>query len=255
MRPFHYISGLFFLLFSGIVIGVSKFELSVWWLVAVVLIYIHLLVLGAIYIRWNFYLRSFSKGPDKYLIALTFDDGPAAETEAILDILKEKNVEAAFFSIGKNADAHPDVVERWYKEGHLIGNHSYNHGFNFDWKSTAAMQRELKQTNKAISKITGKKPLLFRPPYGVTNPNLAGAVKRTRMHSIAWSVRSFDTTAKDPQQLMNRILGQLKGGDIILLHDSMAITRQILTELIDKAQQKGFTFVRVDKMLGLDAYA
>ena len=255
MRPFHYISGLFFLLFSAIVIGIFKFELSAWWLLAASVVYIHLLVLGAIYIRWNFYLKSFSQGVDKYLIALTFDDGPAGESDAILDILKEKKVSAAFFSIGRNADAHPSIVERWHMEGHVIGNHSYNHGFNFDWKSTTAMVEELDQTNETISKITGKKPLLFRPPYGVTNPNVAGAVKRTGMHSIAWNVRSFDTTAKDPQQLLSRILDQLKGGDIILLHDSMAITRQILTELIDKAQQKGFTFVRVDKMLGLDAYA
>ena len=75
------------------------------------------------------------------------------------------------------------------------------------------------------------------------------------MHSIAWNIRSFDTTAKEPAQLLARILDQLTGGDIILLHDSMPLTREILTELIVRARQKGFTFVALDKMLDLNAYA
>jgi peptidoglycan-N-acetylglucosamine deacetylase len=117
------------------------------------------------------------------------------------------------------------------------------------------MLAEMNRTNDLIESITGKRPKLFRPPYGVTNPNVAKAVRLSGMHSIGWSIRSFDTTAKDPEALLQRILSQLTGGDIILLHDSMPITCKILTELIIRARQKGFTFVRVDKMLGLDAYA
>ena len=75
------------------------------------------------------------------------------------------------------------------------------------------------------------------------------------MVSIGWNIRSFDTTAKDPQQLLQRILGKLQGGDVILLHDSMEITHQILTQLIHQARQKGFTFVRLDQLLQIDAYA
>jgi peptidoglycan/xylan/chitin deacetylase (PgdA/CDA1 family) len=225
------------------------------WLLVVVLVYVHLLVLGAIYIRWNFYLFSFSKGKNKQQIALTFDDGPAGETAAILDILKEQKVPAAFFSIGKNAAAHPELVKRWDAEGHLVGNHSYNHGFNFDWQCAKKMLQEIDDTNRFIQQTIGKKPRLFRPPYGVTNPNLARAVKMAGMDSIGWNIRSFDTKAKDPQQLLDRIVQKLRGGDIILLHDSMGITKEILTELIAQARKKGFTFVRVDQLLDIEAYA
>jgi peptidoglycan/xylan/chitin deacetylase (PgdA/CDA1 family) len=228
---------------------------SFWWLVLAAVVYLHLLVFGAIYMRMGFYMKSLYRGENKQWIALSFDDGPARETEAILDILKEKEISAVFFSIGKNAAAHPEIVKRWDAEGHLIGNHSYEHGFNFDWKSAASMAEELRKTNETVRKITGKTPRLFRPPYGVTNPNVAGASKRVNMPSVGWTIRSYDTTAKDPAKLLERILGQLKGGDIILLHDSMTITREILTELIDGAREKGFTFVRADKLLGLEPYA
>lgn len=223
-----------------------------WWMLICILVYVHLLVLGAIYIQWNFYLRSYNKGTDGKYIALTFDDGPAGETTRILDILREQNVQAAFFTIGERADAQPEVVSRWYHEGHLIGNHSYKHGFNFDWLPAKKMATEINATNDVIEKITGYRPKHFRPPYGVTNPNLARAIKLTGMYSIGWNVRSFDTKAKDKAVLLNRILTRLKGGDIILLHDSMPITEEILTDLITRAREMGFTFARVDKLLSLE---
>lgn len=255
MRPFVLSSLLFTGLLACSLIAHYYSGISWWPVIVLVLVYIHLLVLGAIYIRWNFYLRSLHKGKDPKAISLTFDDGPAGETAAILDLLKAEGVTAAFFTIGKNAAAHPELVRRWDEEGHIIGNHSYHHGFNFDWKSGRAMAEELEKTNAAIRRITGKTPRLFRPPYGVTNPNVSRAVRLTGMTSVGWSIRSFDTTAKDPQQLLDRILRQLSGGDIILLHDSMPLTRQILTTLIQSARQKGFTFVPLNQLLDLEAYA
>lgn len=257
MRPFHKIT-LLYLAYAAIwaIFHFTGSEASWWWLVAMTVIYVHLLVLGAIKIRWNFFLHSLHHNPSKPTeIALTFDDGPAKMTTEILDLLKVHNIEAGFFSIGKNARLHPEIVKRWDTEGHLIGNHSFHHGFNFDWKSARAMAAELEESNAVIQAITGRKPRLFRPPYGVTNPNVAKAVRQTGMTSIGWNVRSFDTTAKDPQQLLQRILSRLKGGDIILLHDSMGITCEILTPLIEAARQKGFTFVRVDKLLEIEPYA
>lgn len=255
MPSFKNTSLLFLLLLAILTIASQSGVVQWWWVLVLAAVYIHILVLGSIYINANFYVRSLHKGKDAQYIALTFDDGPAAETNAILDVLKEQNVQAAFFTIGKNSAANTDVVRRWDNEGHLIGNHSYNHGFNFDWQSARKMGEEIEQTNSLIKSITGKTPKLFRPPYGVTNPNLAKAINKTGMYSIGWSIRSFDTKAKDPQQLLERIINKLKGGDIILLHDSMPITREILTELIVRARKKGFTFARVDKLLEIEAYA
>lgn len=255
MRPFQHVTIVFFASAGMLVAAWWMGLLSLWWLLVPVIIYLHTLVLGAIFIRWDFYLRSYHQGTNTKHIALTFDDGPAQETAAILDILKAQNVPATFFMIGKNATAHPELVQRWHEEGHLIGNHSYEHGFNFDWKSAAAMVAELEQTNGAIRSITGQTPRLFRPPYGVTNPNVAKSVKQMGMKSIGWNIRSFDTTAKDPDALLQRILSRLRGGDIILLHDSMPITRQVLTSLIEEARGRGFSFVRVDELLQISPYA
>ncbi len=256
MRPFTIVNIL--LLVSLVLLDLLYLGAVVeWWAILIpVVVYLHLLVFGAIYIQWNFYLKSYNKGQrNSKLIARTFDDGPADESERILDILKQNDVKAAFFSIGKRAAEKPGIVKRWHDEGHLVGNHSYNHGFNFDWLPARKMAAELQQTNAAIKAVTGVTPKLFRPPYGVTNPNVAKAVRLTGMYSIGWNIRSFDTTAKDPQALLERITGRLQGGDIILLHDSMPITSEILTDLIVMTRQKGFTFARVDQLLGLEPYA
>ncbi len=255
MTPYKYTNIIFILLLIGLDIGYLYGVLAWWWLLILLIAYIHVLVLGAIYIQWNFYLPSYNKGNDKKYIALSFDDGPATHTAAILDVLKQHNVQAAFFTIGKHTATHTALVKRWHDEGHLIGNHSYNHGFNFDWQSSRTMAEEINRTNEVVKAITGQTPRLFRPPYGVTNPNVAKAVQMTQMKSVGWNVRSFDTKAKDPQVLLNRILNHIHGGDIILLHDSMEITREILTDLILQARKKGFTFARIDKLLDIEAYA
>ena len=220
----------------------------------VVLSYVAVLVAGAINIGWDFYLKSYHKGEANNTVALSFDDGPEGGTLAILDILKAEGVKAAFFWIGRKVTESPEIVKRAYDEGHIIGNHSYEHGFNFDWKSAAKMQEEIEQTNQAIEGIIHRKPVFFRPPYGVTNPNLAKAVKRTGLYSIGWSIRSFDTTADNKEQLLDRVLGKIKGGDIILLHDNRSITADILTDLIRKARERGFTFVPLNELLKLEPY-
>ena len=116
------------------------------------------------------------------------------------------------------------------------------------------MAVEIEQTNSLIQELTGVVPNLFRPPYGITNPNLSRAVKWTGMASIGWNIRSFDTKLKDPDKLMKRILSKVKGGDIILLHDSMEVTMKILTPLIEQAKQMGYTFVPVNELLEIEPY-
>lgn len=175
-------------------------------------------------------------------IALTFDDGPAEHTEAVLDILKKEQVPATFFIIGKNIKGKESTLLRMQAEGHIIGNHSFNHGFNFDWQSASKMGEEIEHTNTAIEALTGKEVTLFRPPYGVTNPNLGKALRYTGLKSIGWNLRTMDTVAKDNQQLLNKILTKVKAGDIILLHDRCAITAEILPELIATLKKRGFGF-------------
>ena len=223
-----------------------------WWIGVIILIYLGMIVLGSIFIRWNFYFRSQvmldleTNSPSLHIrqnsgkVALTFDDGPAAYTETILNILKEEQAAATFFVIGKNISGQESVLKRMVAEGHTIGNHSYAHGRGFDWKSSTEMAREIMQTNVEIERVTGKKTTLFRPPYGVTNPNLAKAVKQTGMKSIGWNIRSLDTTAQSEERLLRRILERLRPGAIILLHDRCAITAKILPRLIKEIYKRGF---------------
>ncbi|MCB9046473.1 MAG: polysaccharide deacetylase family protein [Chitinophagales bacterium] len=255
MRPYQYISILFLLfLSSGVCLYVIGL-IGLGWIIGFCAVYLVLLYFAVTQIRWNYYIKSYNRGSHEKYIALTFDDGPNSQTAAILDILKEEHVPAAFFCIGKHVEANQLLAHRMNDEGHLLGNHSYYHTHSFDWMSSRKMQAEIEQCNNIIKQITGKQPAMIRPPYGITNPNLARAVKRLGMYSIGWSLRSFDTMFKDKNKLKARIINKLKGGDIVLLHDSMQVTREILTDLIREAREKGFTFVRIDKLLEVQAYA
>lgn len=256
MRPFQYIALVFAIILLTVIylayIGIVGF----WAPVVLCCLYLGVLVAASAIIQWNYFLHSHNSGNDNNkFIALTFDDGPAAYTGEILDILKQNNVAAAFFCIGRQVLANPIWAKRMDDEGHIIGNHSFDHTRGFDWKGAKGMQKEIEACNNAIRQVTGKKSMLFRPPYGVTNPNLYRAVRRTGMISIGWSIRSFDTATKDKAVLKTRILGKLKGGDIILLHDSQEVTAGILTELIETARKKGYTFVRLDQLLKVNAYS
>lgn len=256
MRPFVLVRDLFLIILVALVVFAAIGRLSWIWIAVLTFLYFSLLVLGASIIRLNFFIPAFHHGSRSVKqVALSFDDGPTTYTEAILDVLKEEGVPAAFFCIGQRAEQAPDVVRRWHEEGHLVGNHSYTHSVHFGWKRRRQMVCEINRTNEVIRRIIGVLPKTFRPPFGVTNPELSQAVNLTGMHTIGWSLRSLDTASRDADKLLQKLLNQVKDGDVILLHDSVVHTASILTAFIRACRQKGFTFVRLDKMLGLEAYA
>lgn len=227
---------------------------SLWWLVPLTVIHLSIVTYGVVNIRTNFFVSSKNRIAGDRYIALTFDDGPVANTAEILEVLKEQNVKATFFCIGKQVADNAVLLKRIDDEGHIVANHSFSHSAGFDWQSSSKMLEELQDANNAIYTVIGKTPAFFRPPYGITNPNLSRAIRRSTMSSIGWSVRSFDTVIKDEEKLTARILERMNGGDIILLHDTMSITHKILTNLIVKAREKGFIFVPLDEALQLNAY-
>jgi peptidoglycan/xylan/chitin deacetylase (PgdA/CDA1 family) len=189
-------------------------------------------------------------------IAITFDDGPVGEnTEKILSILKKRDVPAAFFCIGHRANNNTELLKRIHNEGHVIGNHSYWHGANFDLLPASRVEKELADTDAVIESCIGMRPLFFRPPYGVTNPMLAKAVKKRKYTVIGWSVRSFDTVSKDKTKLLKRVTGSLKAGDVILFHDYCRITLDILPDFLDQVSALGLKIVRIDELLKEKAYA
>lgn len=189
-------------------------------------------------------------------VAITFDDGPdSGKTPLILDVLKKYQIEATFFCIGKNIAKHEQLVKRMYEEGHLIGNHSFSHSKWFDFFLSRMMRAELLATDHLITRITGKSPLFFRPPFGVVNPMVHNALKNMHWQAVCWNIRSFDTVGDDPEKTLQRILKQLEPGSIILLHDFTDFTQHYLCELLTGIGQAGYRIVPLDKMLNMPAYA
>lgn len=231
--------------------------LPAWAYMSLVLVYLVINTYGTLYISAQFFM------PAKFLgdggsqsIAITFDDGPVpGATNQILEILRKEGAKATFFCIGKNVQEHPELTKQIESEGHLVGNHSYFHSSMFDLQSPGSMEEELSKTNEVIEKATGLKPRFFRPPYGVTNPMLAKAVKQLDLVTIGWSVRSFDTIAKEKNKLLERVTRDLKGGDIILFHDRCELTRQILPDLLAHIKKVGLKVEALDKMLMEKSYA
>jgi len=205
--------------------------------------------------RMGFFLKSicYVKTNEKW-IALSFDDGPVESTRNILDILKENHAEAAFFLIDKNISGNEDLVKRMIQDGHVIGNHSFSHQPLFDLFSSGKMLNDMESMNHSVKNITGFSPRFFRPPYGVTNPNLKKAVMTGGFISIGWSIRSLDTIIKNQHRLLSKILSSLRPGAILLLHDTSETTVAILPELLKSIRQRGFEIVRLDKMVNLNPY-
>lgn len=233
-----------------------RVDTSFWWYIILLLVYIGFQTYGSILVRAKFYLpikcqgASSSKG-----VALTFDDGPLPHfTSQVLDILNKYQVQATFFCIGNRVERYPEILSAIHKQGHVIGNHTYSHGKFFDLQSASKMGTELKCTDDVIMKAVGLKPRFFRPPYGVTNPNLAKAVRKGGYVTMGWSVRSFDTITKDEEKLFNRITQNLKGGDVILMHDFCESTINILPKLITHINNIGLKVVRLDELLNEKAY-
>jgi peptidoglycan/xylan/chitin deacetylase (PgdA/CDA1 family) len=223
--------------------------------------WVFLLVLGSVKICMNFYVRAFCRGRTKEkVITLTFDDGPDPEvTPAVLDLLRKRQIKAAFFTIGKKADKHPEILQKIQAEGHAIGLHSYSHGYFFDLYGRKKMERDLVKVlewkggkveqGPSFVGMTGGKKILFRPPYGVTNPTVARVVRKLGLSVIGWSVRSLDTSIKDPVKVAQRVNSRLHPGAVVLMHDTRSDLPVILENVIQHALEQGYRFVGLEEMM------
>ena len=207
--------------------------------------------LASFNIRWNFFVKSIHSGKSNgRKIALTFDDGPHAEfTLKVLEILEKHNAKATFFCIGKNIKNYPEVIKKISENGHLIGNHSFSHSNFIDFNGKKSWLKEIEKTDLEIEKITGKKTRFFRPPFGVTTPHLADALRKSGHTSIGWNIRTYDTVQKSPEKIVQKVLKQIKPNSIVLLHDRHEIILPILEQLLPNLARQNYEFVAINDLI------
>lgn len=189
---------------------------------------------------------------EKKLIALTFDDGPhPKETDKVLDVLNKYNVKATFFIAGKHAKWYTNPLIRASKDGHEIGNHTFNHP-DISNLSLSQIEEEIVKCEDTLVEITGKKPTLFRPPYGsYKRSDLEEIAKKHDYKIILWTtIDARDWENPPASTIASTIINKAKNGDIILLHDyATNNTVEALDRIIPEMQKRGFQFVTVSELL------
>jgi peptidoglycan/xylan/chitin deacetylase (PgdA/CDA1 family) len=255
MSKYYIVSTVFLVLLITSLIVDGRIDIPSAWYISLVAVYLIVSSVGSVILSWQYFTPVISHGKGKG-IALSFDDGPVpGKTEKVLDILRRFEAPAAFFCIGNRISENPLLARRIHEEGHIIGNHSYFHRPTFDLQSSSMIAKELTDTDAEINKVVGGRPRFFRPPYGVTNPMVAKAVKRKNYKVIGWSVRSFDTVITNRQKLLARVTKALRDGDIILFHDHCDSTLDILPQVLDHISKSGLKVVRIDQLIEEKAYA
>lgn len=227
------------------------FSLAGWYILASVIILWTAFSAWASYnISSGVYISALCRLPVKEkLLCITFDDGPCGNTEAILKILEKHNAKATFFISGSKVQGRETIISQLNKNGHEIGNHSYSHKAYFPLMKPAKIKTEIRKTQEIIQNITGKAPIYFRPPYGVSNPLIAKALKSFDLKTIGWSIRSMDTTNRKPEKIINKIINKIQSGDIILLHDTSKHIRPILEQLLVYCKQNQYRLVNINELI------
>ncbi|CAB3389424.1 polysaccharide deacetylase family protein [Kyrpidia spormannii] len=191
--------------------------------------------------------------------ALTFDDGPdVTYTTRILDILRREGIHATFFIVGQRAQAHPEMVRRIVAEGHVVGNHSWDHP-NFTKLSIAEIRSELIRTNDLLRSLVGYTPDLFRPPYGELTPALVQTIGSMGFKIIDWSVDTRDWAGTPVPTIMNYVRKEITPGGIILEHcaggrgERLDNTVEALPRIISYLRNQGYSFVTIPELLHVPA--
>lgn len=170
--------------------------------------------------RFSFFLPVISRGrAGAKEIALTFDDGPSPRsTPIVLELLARHSLHATFFVIGEKAAEYPELIQSILDKGHTIGNHSWSHDYFLMLRSPKRLQKDIHKSQE-ILKQYGIKPLVFRPPVGITGARLGRVLAGEGLITVNYSCRGFDRGNRNIHNLAEKILDRVELGAVIMLHD------------------------------------
>ncbi len=179
-------------------------------------------------------------------IALTFDDGPNARyTPLLLDGLRERKILASFFLVGENIDGNENILQQMQKDGHLIGNHTWNH-VQLNKVSARKARLEIEKTNNRIYETTGIYPSYVRPPFGAWGKDMELSVS---MLPVFWDVDTLDWKNQNTDCILSIARKEVHDGSVILMHDAYPSSVEAALLIADFFTEKGYEFVTVDKLL------
>jgi peptidoglycan-N-acetylglucosamine deacetylase len=191
------------------------------------------------------------------LLALTYDDGPNDPyTWRLMEVLERHGVKATFFLLGRFVQQKPEIARALAAAGHAIGCHTWDHP-NLIFASAAETRRQLQQTRQAILGATGVDTKLFRPPFGGRRPGSLTLARSLGFQPVMWSVTCYDWKAKSAGEIVAYAERQVRGGDVILLHDGeyhrIGVDRSRSVEASDRILSRyrtdGYEFVTIPQMM------
>ncbi|MBN1757803.1 MAG: polysaccharide deacetylase family protein [Chitinispirillaceae bacterium] len=227
----------------------------------VLLAHLPVLIFGITNLQAGFFCRSYCRIPGElHRCALTFDDGPDPRlTPAVLDLLDEFNVTATFFLIARKARQHAELAREIVNRGHEVACHDLDHHFTANFRRHHRMVREINTACTIIADATGKSPLLYRPPVGLSNPHLRTALAELGMRCIGWD-RGLGDGGNRFVSTFTRMPHLAKPGSIVLLHDCLPDEKNpdlflnSLRSLLGEMKNNGLSGVTVSTLCSLRAY-
>ncbi|GLY08395.1 MULTISPECIES: polysaccharide deacetylase family protein [Actinoplanes] len=205
--------------------------------------------------RWHLFGRAVRRVPTtRPVVALTLDDGPYPQhCREILQILEQRRAPATFFLVGRDVDAHPDLVAAIRAGGHELANHGYTHR-RLVFMRGAAIRAEVERTDEALRRAGQTGPVLFRPPCCAKLFGLPRLLHRTGRPMITWDVEpeTYPAATTDAATIVERALAGARPGSIILLHpmdSANTAARAALPAIVDGLLERGFTLVTVSELL------
>jgi peptidoglycan-N-acetylglucosamine deacetylase len=195
-------------------------------------------------------------------VAITIDDGPEPlVTPRVLELLDQYECKATFFCIGERVAAHPALAREIVRRGHEVENHTQSHHLYFSALWPAAIRQEVLKGQQTIEDAVGVTPQFFRAPAGLRSPLLDGILGAEGLRLVSWTRRGFDTVTNEPDAVLARLVRNLRGGDILLLHDGHAartpegspVILQVLPRLLAAIREAGLVCVPLRAALPMPA--